>query len=213
MRQISEDEMMGNKEVYIELVNSIEREGFDKQRLIEMLNSTDFFYAPASAKYHLACKGGLCQHSLNVYKNLKNLVNNSPLKDTVSEDTIKIISLFHDFAKINCYTTTVQNKKVYCESGSKHDQMGRFDWVSVPGYARLEDSERFIYGNHEETSEYIVRCYVPLTVEESCCILYHHGGMSYDSVKADVSPIYCRYPIACLLHLADMMATYINENE
>ena len=30
-------------------------------------NKSDFFTAPASARYHLACEGGLCEHSLNVY--------------------------------------------------------------------------------------------------------------------------------------------------
>ena len=51
----------------------IHREGADK--LLEYLDSpaSDFFTAPASTRYHGSREGGLCEHSINVYKCLKNL--------------------------------------------------------------------------------------------------------------------------------------------
>ena len=50
---------------FIELYNAnITRPGAD--RLLKWLESTDFFTAPASARYHGACPCGLVMHSLNV---------------------------------------------------------------------------------------------------------------------------------------------------
>ena len=43
----------------------ITRPGAD--RLLSWLETTDFFTAPASARYHGSYEGGLCEHSLNVY--------------------------------------------------------------------------------------------------------------------------------------------------
>lgn len=48
-----------------ELLLSTQRKGIDNV-LLE-LEKTDFFKAPASSRFHLACEGGLLQHSLNVY--------------------------------------------------------------------------------------------------------------------------------------------------
>ena len=63
-----------NKQEYISAINLITRP-FDKDELIKMLEETDFFEAPASGKYHNAYKGGLCEHSLNVWKRLVDLNN------------------------------------------------------------------------------------------------------------------------------------------
>ena len=58
---------MSCKEEFIDIFKSaITREGADK--LLDFLeNKSDFFTAPASARYHGAYEGGLCEHSLNVY--------------------------------------------------------------------------------------------------------------------------------------------------
>ena len=55
---------MTNKERFIELLRSTKREGIEK--LIDFLEKTDFFTAPASTRFHMSCEGGLLQHSLNV---------------------------------------------------------------------------------------------------------------------------------------------------
>ena len=53
---------MTNKERFIELLRSTKREGIEK--LIDFLEKTDFFTAPASTRFHMSCEGGLLQHSL-----------------------------------------------------------------------------------------------------------------------------------------------------
>ena len=47
----------------------VTRRGGDQ--LLEWLENTDFFTAPASTKFHCACEFGLVQHSLNVYHVLR----------------------------------------------------------------------------------------------------------------------------------------------
>ena len=116
---LTEKEILSNKECFISLIESIEREGVDKERLIKKLESSDFFYAPASTIYHSSFEGGLCSHSISVYNTLLNLVkamytkysaddeayeNNCPYSD----DTLKIVALFHDFDKMNKYEKTVR---------------------------------------------------------------------------------------------------------
>ena len=58
---------MSCKEEFIEIFREhIRRDGAEK--LLDYLeNKSDFFTAPASARYHCAYAGGLCEHSLNVY--------------------------------------------------------------------------------------------------------------------------------------------------
>lgn len=209
-------QMNQNKERYIELISSINREGADLERLIKKLNNSDFFYAPASVKYHSVYEGGLCAHSLAVYDAYINIINS--LKDTcpldptcLNEDSIKIVTLLHDISKMNKYERTVKNKKVYCDNGDKRDELGTYTWVSEFGFGTREDS--FLYGSHECTSEYIVRQFIPLTLDESVAIIHHMGGMHWDSAKDNISGVYGQYTIATLLHLADMMATYIYERE
>lgn len=208
---LTQDQILMNKQEFIGLVSSIKREGADIAKLIKKLENSDFFYAPASTKYHASYEGGLCEHSLNVYANLLKLIRSTPNLDPYcyDEDSIKIVALFHDISKMNIYERSVKNVKVYCEDGDKRDEMGRFKWVSKPGWATKE--KRFLYGSHEMTSEYIIRQFMPLTIDESVAILHHMGAMHYDSAKDDIAGIFTQYQLALLVHIADMMSTYVTE--
>lgn len=210
---IPENVIETNKETFCTFLRQIRRDGARIDDLIKKLENSDFFYAPASTKYHNSVRGGLCDHSLNVYYNLRSLVKNKHLESFISEETILICGLLHDISKINVYEESIRNKKVYHELGKKYDNLGNFDWVSEKTYQMKDIKDRFIYGNHEETSEYMIRKYIPLKLEESVAILTHHGSLSYDSVSIEsVSQKYERYPLACLLHVADMISTYIDED-
>ena len=207
-------DLESNKTKFIELIMSIER-GFDKEKLINKLLSSDFFTAPASTKYHLCVEGGLCQHSLDVYNNLRRLADCTgfSIKNPGCEDTLKIVALLHDFSKINTYKLGYRNVKVYSESGNKEDALGRFSWVSERVYEYVDDSERFIYRSHEDNSEYMTGCFIPLTLEESVAIKHHHGAFTVegDTQKRSLHTVFDKYPLAVLLHTADMLSTYIDE--
>ena len=220
LSMINEEQIQQNKERFLGLIRSIEREGIQMDRLIAQLEGSDFFTAPASTVYHNAYRGGLCEHSLNVYDILVKLITSIyPIEKTVdgiatyeaapSMDSIKIVALLHDFDKINKYERTVKNQKVYSETGTKYDEMGRYDWVSVPGYKRKDNSQVFLLGTHGENSTYMTETFVPLSVEEHCAILNHHSV--YDNPNLNVTAIYNKYSLACLLHTADMISTYVLE--
>lgn len=198
-----------NKTRFIELIMSIERD-FDKKKLIDKLVNSDFFVAPASTKYHLCVEGGLCQHSLDVYENLKRLAACTGYSNS---DSIKIVGLLHDISKMNTYRLGYRNVKVYSESGNKEDALGKFSWVSERVYEYIDDADRFTYGSHEDNSEFMVGCFLPLTLEESVAIKHHHGAFTKDgeTQKRTLNCVFDKYPLAVLLHSADMISTYIDE--
>lgn len=105
---------MDNKERFMSLCNSIKREGITD--LMDWVNNSDFYNAPASTRFHGSYEGGLLQHSLNVYDELKRLLNAYP-EIECSEETAAIISLFHDFCKINYYGVEKRNRKMNLDSG------------------------------------------------------------------------------------------------
>lgn len=76
----------------------IHREGAEE--LLEwMERETDFFTAPASTKHHLAYPGGLAEHSVNVFRELRKVViDNEPTMEAVA-----ICALLHDLCKANTY--------------------------------------------------------------------------------------------------------------
>ena len=59
------------KQRFIELLKATNRPGIDN--LLDFLDRTDFYTAPASTKFHNSFEGGLLKHSLNVYDALKDL--------------------------------------------------------------------------------------------------------------------------------------------
>ncbi len=195
---LSEKQIQENRETFLNLINSITNPEFSKDALINWLDrKSDFFSAPASTKYHLSCEGGLCQHSLNVYRQLNKLCIMEKLD--INDDSIKIVSLLHDISKANFYEKYYRNVK--------DDQTGQ--WTKVLDYKVRED--KFILGSHEQNSEYMVHSFYPLTVEESAAILHHMGGKSWDSAQDDIPAVYNKYSLAVLLHTADMLATYLDE--
>jgi hypothetical protein len=189
------------KKSFLEIYGNIKRDGAD--RLLDWLESTDFFTAPASTKYHLACEGGLCAHSVNVWQRLCKLVENEyeQTGNTLSfcsPETIAICGLLHDVCKANFYKTEMRNTK---------DENGR--WIQVPYYT-VDD--QLPYG-HGEKSVYIISGFMKLTREEAMAIRWHMGGFD-DSVKGGgyaMNGAWEKYPLGVLLHTADLMATYIDE--
>ena len=188
------------KKQFIEIYNThVKREGADK--LLEDLLNSDFFTAPASAKFHLAEEGGLCQHSINVYKRLVAAVKSDFGNDYAakySDETLAIAGLLHDLCKVNFYTVDYRNVKE--ESG----------WVKRP-YYKVE--ERFPFG-HGEKSVFIISQYLKLTAEEAMAINWHMGGFD-DRVKGgnySASEAFHKYKLSIYLHVADLSATYLDED-
>ncbi|WP_300924667.1 hydrolase [uncultured Clostridium sp.] len=191
-----------NKARFIELLrNNIKREGADIEGLINKLENSDFFSAPASTQYHNSFEGGLCAHCLNVYDQLINVVKSQFTEDSsISNETITIVSLLHDLSKMNFYETSMRNVK---------DENG--NWTKVPFIKVREKENRFIYSDHGTNSEYMVGRFIPLSIEESAAIIHHMGWSDEHTNSNTISQVFERYPLALYLHIADCLATYVNE--
>lgn len=189
------------KQEFIKVYNeNIKREGADK--LLEYLStSSDFFTAPASGRRHNSFEGGLVMHSLNVYHRFKkNIISEfgDNYNEIISDESIAIIALLHDLCKVNTYTVDYRNQKVDGQ------------WIQVPYYAY---SNSLPYG-HGEKSVYIASGFMRLTREEAMAINWHMGGFDpRTSATSDLADAYTRFPIAVLFHMADLGATYLDENK
>lgn len=102
-----------NKERFVNIVTeNITRD--NTTGLIAWLDlHSDFFEAPASSRHHLAVPGGLCEHSLNVYRRLCWLLDEEYDESPYTEETIAIVALFHDLCKANMYKPSCRNQKTY----------------------------------------------------------------------------------------------------
>ena len=180
------------KDKFRELLLSVDREGMDK--LIEFIDTkTDFYKAPASTRFHGDHEGGLLEHSLKVYEILVDKVKNSVIPIEVSDDTLKIIALLHDICKTNFYKVDYRNVK---------NELGV--WDRVPYYT-IEDT--IPYG-HGEKSVMMITEYIKLTSEEKYCIRWHMGFTEPKEQYNTISAAYKKYPLALLVHEADLEATY-----
>ncbi len=163
------------------------------KELLDWMQKTDFFTAPASTKYHCACESGLVMHSLSVFNTLMEKHFDED-KDNV--ESFAIAALLHDLCKAQFYKVSTRNVK--------NEQTGQ--WEKQPFYA-IEDS--FPYG-HGEKSVFLIERFMRLKIEEAMAIRWHMGGFE-DSNGHTVSLAYEKYPLAVKLHLADLESTYLKE--
>ena len=192
---------MPAKEEFIEVFReNITRPGAEAL-LDYLMNKSDFFTAPASAKYHGAYAGGLCEHSLNVYHCLRDYLSRERVTDLYgleySEESIALVALLHDVCKTGCYKPGTRNVK---------GPDGK--WTQVPTFF-FEDP--LPYG-HGEKSVYIVNGYLRLTREEAMAIRWHMGFSGTEDNRL-VGNAFVKYPLAFALSVADMEATYFLEQE
>lgn len=192
--EITESSIQNNRELFMGYLVDIDRKGMSD--LLDWLEfNSDFFTSPASAKYHLSVEGGLVTHSLNVFYELTALCRHYAPGE-YSPDTIAIVALLHDVCKAKCY---VRGKRWTKVDGN---------WVQYDTYEFKED---FVFG-HGEKSVYIVNQFVTLTREEAQAIRFHMGAWQ-DGEKQNAGNVFRTNKLALLLHMADEIATFIDEKE
>ena len=179
------------KEEFLNLLRKVNREGMEN--LIDFLEKSDFFKAPASTRFHGDYEGGLVEHSLKVYEILKHKVEHNIKGVTISEESVIIIGLLHDICKTNFYKVDYRNAK---------NALGV--WEKVPYYT-IEDT--IPYG-HGEKSVMMITEYIKLTPEEKYAIRWHMGYTEPKELYNAIGASYTKYPIALLTHEADLEATY-----
>lgn len=199
-------ELETQRKLFIDTVHQyIKRDGIEN--LLTWLDSTDFYTAPASTKYHGACPGGLVEHCLAVYHELVFLMSGyngfvdceyapkwhekSDAKYTM--ENVAIAALFHDLCKIDTYKQEYRNVK---KDG---------EWVSEPYYTVHPD---FQFGGHGSKSVYQCMRFIQLLPCEAAAINAHMGAFDMSTYNQPAA-VYGENPLAWLLHVADESATYI----
>ena len=177
----------------------------DARGLLDWIEESDFFEAPASTQYHLCCKYGLVKHSLNVHKRLKEFIqveygDNFEEYLGVNSAEVALIGLCHDVCKADCYLLDMRNVK---------DESG--NWIKEPYY---KYSPAFEYG-HGEKSVFIVQSFIRgLSLNTTLAIRYHMGaaGNTSSPLKdSDALKAMEEFPIIMWTNVADLTASYIDE--
>lgn len=202
---MSNEEIFQNKKIFEGLCNEfIKREGVEK--LLDYLNTTDFYAAPTSTNYHLNEPGGLCKHSINVFQTACGIYdsilapalekNQACFTKEISMESIAIATLFHDLCKVNIYRQTERYKK---------DDNNR--WVTYLGY---EVKDNFPLG-HGEKSCLVIHSYMKLTKDEMLAIRWHMGA--FDLGEQGSSSRFSFYralelsPLVALVHASDFLSS------
>jgi hypothetical protein len=191
------------KEFETLVYDNITREGVDN--LLNYLNTSDFYRSPASTKYHGSYAGGLVEHSINVYYSLIDeltFILGKEWEKRYSKETVTIVSLFHDICKIGRYKPGKRNVKDPVTG----------QWHEEPTYFYNED---YVTMGHGSLSVYRIMQFMQLTEVEAGAIYWHMGAYdigNYNTI-GDLSNHYTNNILAFALHRADMMATYVVENE
>lgn len=206
---MTEQEIENNKQDFIKLCKKhIKREGLDK--ILNYLDKSDFYTAPCSSAFHLNEDGGLCQHSINVFRTACKIFTDislpamqnedSPFKEEITLESIAIASLFHDICKTKIYHKTERWKK---DANNK--------WMSYPGY---EIKDEFPFG-HGEKSCLMLSWYMRLKAEEMLAIRWHMG--MFDMGENGSSQRYAFYAAAdktslvSIIIAADFLASHLLE--
>ena len=160
---------------------------------ISWLESTDFFFAPASTVYHESFPHGLLEHSFKVYNQILDLRNVEKFKN-VSLISAAMCALVHDWCKIGNYES--YNKNVKDETTGKWHQEDayKFNMRGVPL-------------GHGVTSMLIAPRFFGLTTDEALAIRWH---MSYCRVcESEINELQLAnevYPLVHMLQFADQLA-------
>ena len=199
------------------LLSSVQRDGIDKlMRYIQ--KNTDFYRAPASTRFHLACDGGLLQHSLNVYECLAAKRESPIWKEVlkgIPDESLILIALLHDLCKANFYVEGTKNQKTYdkdkvaaAESWQvKHDAQGDFVWETIKTY-QVDDQLPL---GHGEKSVMLLQAYIKLSMNEVMAIRWHMGFSEAKENWNSLGSAMEKYPIVLAIHEADLEASKILE--
>ena len=178
------------------------RNGVDK--IIDFLERTDFYVAPASTIFHSNMKHGLLNHSIITYASAmeykRSMIELNPaLAERLPDESIAIVSLLHDVCKCCFYVETKKWRK------DENDQ-----WESYIGY---DVNDTFPIGHGEKSVIMLQNLGLELSAEEMLAIRYHMGmfGDGGAELRYSQAQAVRDYPLVPLLQMADFSASVIFE--
>lgn len=153
--------------------------------IAKKLGETSFYQMPASTRWHNNFAGGLLDHCTNMWLNLEKLTNQMDLEwDDPSSPFV--IAMLHDACKIDAY----------CYN---------------PDYGCWEHSENHPEGHGDLSLQVIEQMGIALTYEEMACIRWHMGAFDEKENWSNFTNAIHKYPNVFWTHVADMMATHLDE--
>ena len=195
------------KQKFIQLLRSTSRPGIDN--VINWLEQSDFFTAPASTVFHGNYSGGLLEHSMNVgilaHDVYEMLCKRKPeLAERISRDNIIIAALLHDICKANIYQTVTKYRK---------DQNNA--WETYDTYTT--DYSEFPVGHGEKSVIRLLQLGLQLTDDEILAIRWHMTAweLPFQSgeAKAYLNAAKNKCPLLTIIQTADGLASAILENK
>ena len=197
MTMMNEMEHIEMKDSFCEILKSTGRAGVEA--VIAELEKLGFFTAPASRHDHMACPGGLLEHSLNVYRVAMLLLHDMRIlrQDlSISADSIAIAALLHDVCKSMRY---VQNP-----------------------YYGMDDEDRYLkvyshlpVGHGEKSVIMLLRLGLELTDDEILAIRWHMSpwdlSMTNDEMSEDYRFAENACPLVAIIQAADKLAAKVLE--
>lgn len=194
------------KEEFSRILGATNRPGIDK--VLNKLEELGFFEAPASTKFHLSCKGGLAEHSKNVYDAALMLreeaIKAKPeLEELLPLDSVAISSLLHDVCKSDIYKESILSRKN--DDGY---------WEKYVGY-QADYASSLPLGHGEKSVIMLLSWGLELTPEEMLAIRWHMTAwdlplQSFEH-KESLNAAKAQSPLVSLIQLADGFATGLLE--
>lgn len=189
-----------------EILLSTNRKGIEN--VLEELAKTNFFKAPASTQFHLACEGGLLKHSLNVYDAgmmfRRQVIQRKPnLEAMLPEDSVAIATLLHDTCKSDIYQNAILSRKT--TDGY---------WEKYPGYS-IDYGSGLPLGHGEKSVIMLLSWGLQLTKEEMLAIRWHMSAwdlpLQSPEHKESFNAAKAIAPLLTLVQAADSIAAGLFE--
>lgn len=192
------------KPCILEMINYIIKDQGESAALIDWLEKTDFWVAPASTKFHGNFKCGLSLHTLMVIRQAlvfaKPMIENylsSPngQKYSITAKDIFIASFCHDFCKTGFYGVEYRNTK---------DING--NWIKQPFYKTRSENRNLGHGNE---SVLMMLEIFPSMIKNRMVIEAISRHMGFSDLSESEGYNYSNFlenPLVLLLQLADQTA-------
>ncbi len=194
------------KQKFIEILKSTNRKGMEN--VLAKLEELGFYEAPASTKFHLSYKGGLLEHSMNVYQAgftlREQAVRIKPeLESQLPLDSIAICTLLHDVCKTDIYKEAMLSRKN--DSGF---------WEKYLGYA-VDYEAGMPLGHGEKSVIMLLSWGLELKPEEMLAIRWHMTAwdlpMQSPEHKSSLDAAKKKTPLVSLIQLSDGFASGLVE--
>ena len=181
-----------NKEKEFDDILSLYFKPKDRSKMMKKLKDVHFFTFPASTRYHLAIKGGLAIHSINVYNKCMELL--SIMGAGLNKKDVAIASLFHDLNKV---------MEGYSENILKDGSIGKVPYTKNP-----------LLTGDGAVSCYLIRDLLDISINPAVFCAVSNHNIYYPDWQHAVSKIQKRsytYKLMLLLITSDLYCSQVLE--